>query len=199
MKSYAKHITEVVLPKIQKELHLKNLMAVPKLDKIIVDVGIGTRVKVSKDYSDIVDNVIAITGQKPVIIMAKKAISNFKLRQGSPSGVVVTLRKKKMLDFFNRLVNVAFPRIRDFQGLSDKSFDGRGNYSIGIKDCTIFPEINPDDLSNIHGMSITIVTTSQNDEGARALFRALNFPFKKSAAKKDDKNNESKTDEPVSV
>lgn len=199
MKSYAQHINEVVVPKIQKELNLKNLMSVPRLEKIIIDVGIGTRVKVSKDYSDIVDNVVAITGQKPVIINAKKAISNFKLRAGTPSGVVVTLRKKKMLDFFNRMVNVAFPRIRDFQGLSDKSFDGRGNYSIGIKDCTIFPEINPDDLSNIHGMSITVVTTSENDEGARALFRALNFPFKKSTPKKDDKNKVAEAEESLSA
>jgi large subunit ribosomal protein L5 len=188
MKDYSQQLTEVVLPKIQKELGLKNVMAVPRLDKIIVNVGIGTRIKVSKDYSDVVDNVSAITGQKPYVTMAKKAISNFKLRGGSPSGVVTTLRKKKMVDFFNRMVNVAFPRIRDFQGFSDRAFDGKGNYSIGIRDVSIFPEVSPDDLSNIHGMSITVVTTAKNDDQARTLFRALNFPFKKS--KKDEKAKE---------
>lgn len=188
MKDYSQQLTEVVLPKIQKELGLKNVMAVPRLEKIIVNVGIGTRVKVSKDYSDVVDNVSAITGQKPYVTMAKKAISNFKLRGGSPSGVVTTLRKKKMVDFFNRMVNVAFPRIRDFQGFSDRAFDGKGNYSIGIRDVSIFPEVSPDDLSNIHGMSITVVTTAKNDDQARTLFRALNFPFKKS--KKDEKAKE---------
>ena len=189
MKDYSQQLKEVILPKIQKELGLKNVMAVPKLDKIIVNVGIGTRIKVSKDYSDVVDNVSSITGQKPYVTMAKKAISNFKLRGGSPSGVVTTLRKKKMIDFFNRMVNVAFPRIRDFQGFSDKAFDGKGNYSIGVRDVSIFPEVNPDDLSNIHGMSITIVTTAKNDDQARALFRALNFPFKKSV-KKEEKAKE---------
>lgn len=188
MKDYSQQLKEVILPKIQKELGLKNVMAVPQLDKIIVNVGIGTRIKVSKDYSDVVDNVSAITGQKPYVTMAKKAISNFKLRGGSPSGVVTTLRKKKMIDFFNRMVNVAFPRIRDFQGFSDRAFDGKGNYSIGIRDVSIFPEVSPDDLSNIHGMSITVVTTAKNDEQARTLFRALNFPFKKS--KKDEKAKE---------
>lgn len=188
MKDYSQQLAEVVLPKIQKELGLKNVMAVPRLEKIIVNVGIGTRIKVSKDYSDVVDNVSAITGQKPYVTMAKKAISNFKLRGGSPSGVVTTLRKKKMVDFFNRMVNVAFPRIRDFQGFSDRAFDGKGNYSIGIRDVSIFPEVSPDDLSNIHGMSITVVTTAKNDDQARTLFRALNFPFKKS--KKDEKAKE---------
>lgn len=188
MKDYSQQLKEVILPKIQKELGMKNVMAVPRLDKIIVNVGIGTRIKVSKDYSDVVDNVSAITGQKPYVTMAKKAISNFKLRGGSPSGVVTTLRKKKMVDFFNRMVNVAFPRIRDFQGFSDRAFDGKGNYSIGIRDVSIFPEVSPDDLSNIHGMSITVVTTAKNDDQARTLFRALNFPFKKS--KKDEKAKE---------
>jgi large subunit ribosomal protein L5 len=189
MQSYAQQLTEVILPKVQKELGLKNVMAVPKLNKIIVNVGIGTRMKTSKDYSDVVENVEAITGQKPVVTMSKKAISNFKLRADYPSGIVTTLRRKKMLDFFNRMVNVAFPRIRDFQGFSEKAFDGQGNYSIGIRDVSIFPEVNPDDITNIHGMSITIVTTAKNDDEARSLFKNLNFPFKK-VIKKEPKNNQ---------
>lgn len=185
MQSYAQQINEVILPKVQKELNLKNVMAVPRLQKIIVNVGIGTRMKTSKDYSDVVENVEAMTGQKPVITKSKKAISNFKLRADYPSGVVTTLRRGRMLDFFNRMVNVAFPRIRDFQGFSDRAFDGKGNYSIGIRDVSIFPEVKTEDLSNIHGMSITIVTSATNDEAARALLRNLNFPFKKAAPKKE--------------
>jgi len=186
MQSYAQQIKEVVLPKVQKELGLKNMMAVPKLQKIIVNVGIGTRMKTNKDYSDVVENIEAITGQKPVVTLSKKAISNFKLRADYPSGIVTTLRKGKMYDFFNRMVNVAFPRIRDFQGFSDKAFDGQGNYSIGIRDVSIFPEVNPDDLSNIHGMSITIVTSAKDNEQAKALLKNLNFPFKKTAPKKEE-------------
>lgn len=179
MKDYRKHIKDIVLPKVKEELGLKNVMAVPRLKKIIVSVGIGTRLKVNKDYSDIVENVAAMTGQKPVVTKAKKAISNFKLRENSPAGVVTTLRRKKMTDFFNRMVNAAFPRIRDFQGFNPKSFDGHGSYSIGIKDCTIFPEIIIDDLSKIHGLNITIVTSATSDDPARALLRHLHFPFKK--------------------
>jgi len=190
MQPYAQQITEVILPKVQKELNLKNVMAVPRLQKIIVNVGIGTRMKTSKDYSDVVENVEAMTGQKPVITKSKKAISNFKLRADYPSGVVTTLRRGRMLDFFNRMVNVAFPRIRDFQGFSDRAFDGKGNYSIGIRDVSIFPEVKTEDLSNIHGMSITIVTSAKNDEAARTLLRNLNFPFKKTAPKKEGSSSQ---------
>lgn len=185
MKSYIQQIKEVVTPKVQKELGLKNSMAVPKLSKIIVNVGIGTRMKTSKDYSDVVENISAITGQKPVVTQSKKAISNFKLRANYPTGIVTTLRRKKMIDFFNRMVNVAFPRIRDFQGFSEKAFDGKGNYSVGIRDISIFPEVRTDDLTNIHGVSITIVTSAKNDDHARSLLKNLNFPFKKPIPKKD--------------
>lgn len=179
MKNFRQHISEVVSPKLQEALSLKNALAVPRMQKIVVSVGIGTRLKVSKDYSDIVDNIAAITGQKPVVTLAKKAISNFKLKLHQPTGVVTTLRKGKMLDFFNRMVNVAFPRIRDFQGFDDRAFDGKGNYSIGIEDCTIFPEILIEDLSKIHGMNITIVTTASDNASAKTLLQALNFPFKR--------------------
>lgn len=179
MKDFAQHINEVVLPKVQKELNLKNTMATPRIKKIVVNVGIGTRMKNTKDYSNVVENIATITGQKPVVTMAKQAISNFKLRAGTPNGIVTTLRKGKMIDFYNRMINVAFPRIRDFQGFTDKAFDGQGNYSIGIKDCSIFPEINPDDLNLVHGMSITIVTSAENNDDARLLLKNLGFPFKK--------------------
>lgn len=182
MKDFQQHINEVVVPKVQQELSLKNTMAVPRVTKIVVNVGIGSRMKTSKDYSDVVDNVASITGQKPSVTFAKKAISNFKLREGMPTGVCTTLRRRKMTDFLNRLINVALPRIRDFQGMNAKAFDGHGNYSIGLKDCSIFPEVNPDDLSHVHGMSITIVTSAEDDEGARTLLKALNFPFKKAPA-----------------
>lgn len=190
MQDFTKELKSVVNPKLQKELGIKNLMSIPKIEKIIVNVGIGSRLKNTKDFSDVVDNIAAITGQKPIVTYAKQAISNFKLREGTPNGIKTTLRRHKMLDFFNRMVNVAFPRIRDFQGFSDKSFDNRGNYSIGIKDCSIFPEVNPDDLAHIHGMSITIVTSAKDNENAKALLSALNFPFKK-APKVEEKEEES--------
>ncbi len=193
MKDYSKHIKEVVMPKLKEELKLKNVMGVPTLKKIMVSVGIGTRMKVNKDYSDIVDNVAAITGQRPVVTMSKKAISNFKLRADFPSGVVTTLRRKKMIHFFNRLVNAAFPRIRDFQGFSPKSFDGHGSYSVGIRDCSIFPEITLEDLGKVHGLNITIVTSSKTDEPARALLRHLNFPFKKIVSDPNVKSSSSES------
>ena len=182
MSSYSDHIKKTILPKIQKELGLKNVMAVPQLEKIVVNVGIGTRLKTSKDFSDIVENIAAITGQKPVVQKSKKSISNFKLRQGIPNGLTTTLRRKKMWDFLNRLINVAIPRIRDFQGLNEKCFDGQGNVSIGIKDCSIFPEVKIEDLTKIHGLSITIVSTTKDDSTAKMLLKQLNFPFKKPAA-----------------
>jgi large subunit ribosomal protein L5 len=190
MKDFATHINEIVVPKIQKELGISNSMAVPKIQKIVINVGIGSRMKTSKDYSTIEENVSSITGQRPVVTMAKKAISNFKLREGTPNGIMTTLRQKKMLDFYNRMINVAFPRIRDFQGFSEKAFDGNGNYSIGIKDCSIFPEINPDDLNLVHGMSISIVTDAKTDEEGRALLKALNFPFKKAPKQEEEKNED---------
>ncbi len=154
-------------------------MAVPELKKIKINVGIGSRLKNSKDYSDVVSNVAAIAGQNPIVTKARLAISNFKLREGMPTGVTVTLRGKKMYDFFRRLVDVALPRVRDFRGLPVKSFDGNGNYSIGLKDCTVFPEISLEDVSSIHGLGISIETSTDKDEEAKALLKALGFPFQK--------------------
>jgi large subunit ribosomal protein L5 len=135
--------------------------------------------KTTKDYSDIEKNVMMISGQKPVVTKAKKAISNFKLREGMPNGITVTLRGERMYDFVHRLVNVTCPRMRDFRGVSPKAFDGKGNYSLGIKDCSVFGEINPDDIAHIHGVQVTVVTTAKDDESAMKLLSALNFPFKK--------------------
>jgi len=190
MENFSEKFKKVIIPKVQKEIGLDNVMAAPRLEKIVVNVGIGTRMKNSKDYSDIVSNIASITGQRPIVTKAKQAISNFKLREDMPNGIVTTLRKEKMMSFLNRMINVAFPRIRDFQGFAEKGFDGNGNYSVGIKDCSIFPEINPDDLSHIHGLSISIITTTNEDQQAKTLLKALNFPFKKipkPASSKDER------------
>lgn len=179
MKTLKEQFEKEIAPKLQKELGLKNVMAVPRLKRVHINVGIGTRLKSSKDYGDIEKNVGLISGQKPVVTNAKKAISNFKLRIGMPNGIIVTLRGDRMYNFISRLVNVTLPRIRDFRGISAKAFDGRGNYSVGIKDCSVFAEINPDDIAHIHGIQINIITTAEDDESAKKLLTALNFPFKK--------------------
>jgi len=177
--SYYEEFKTKVVPTLQKELNIKNVWAVPRLDKVKINVGIGSLTKNTKDFSDVIENVAKITGQKPVVTKSKVAISNFKLRQGMPTGIVVTLRGKKMYDFIYRLVNIALPRVRDFRGLNPKAFDGKGNFSIGLKESLVFPEINPDDVLNIHGLQATIVTTAKNDEDGLALLKQLGFPFKK--------------------
>ncbi len=179
--SYYQTFTQTVVPSVQKELGIKNLMAVPKLSKVTLNVGIGSLTKNTKDFSDVVSNVAKIAGQQPVITNAKLAISNFKLRKGMPNGVTVTLRGQKMYEFIYRMVNVVFPRVRDFRGLNPKAFDGHGNYSIGFKEALVFPEINPDDVLNIHGIQVTIATTAKNDAEGKALLDAMGFPFKKPA------------------
>jgi len=169
-----------IVPEIQKELDIKNRMAVPKITKVVINVGIGTYVKShSKDYSNIVDNITAISGQKPVITKAKKAISNFKLRENEAVGIKVTLRGKRMYDFINKLVNIVFPRVRDFRGISPKAFDKKGNYAIGLNEHTVFPEVTPDDVSKIHGLQINIITSAKDNKQALTLLKALGFPFKK--------------------
>jgi large subunit ribosomal protein L5 len=177
--SYYETFNKEVVPALQKELGLKNMMSVPRIAKIKLNVGIGTLTKNTKDYSDVIDNVSRIAGQKPVVTKAKLAISNFKLRQGMPTGITVTLRGKNMYEFIYRLVNIVFPRVRDFRGLNLKSFDGQGNYSVGFKEALVFPEINPDDVLNIHGIQVTVSTTAKNDEEGRALLTQIGFPFKK--------------------
>lgn len=179
MKPLVERMKTEVKPALVKVLGLKNVMAAPGFTAIKVNVGIGTLSKTTKDFSDVISNVAKITGQKPVITKSKKAISNFKLREGVPAGITVTLRGSKMYSFLDRLVNVVLPRVRDFRGVSLRSFDGCGNYSIGFREATVFPEINPDDVLNVHGMQVTIITTACNDEQGRALLEHIGFPFRK--------------------
>ena len=174
-----------IAPKLQKELGLKNPIAVPRIKMVKVNVGIGSLTKQTKDFSDVIDNISKVTGQKPVVKNAKMAVSNFKLRKGMPNGVVVTLRGNRMYEFLYKLVNIVLPRVRDFRGLSPKSFDGNGNYSMGFKEALVFPEINPDDVLNIHGMQVTLVTTAKDDEEGKALLDAIGFPFKEMKTKEE--------------
>jgi large subunit ribosomal protein L5 len=168
-----------VISNLLGQFDYENVMAVPKLEKIVINSGVGDAVENEKILDTVTNNLAKITGQKPVITKAKKSISNFKTRDGMPIGCKVTLRKKKMYEFLDRLINLALPRMRDFQGVPDKSFDGRGNYTLGVKEHTIFPEINTDDVDNIHGMDITFVTTADSDEEAYALLKEFGMPFQK--------------------
>lgn len=168
-----------VVPALQKELGFKNVNAVPVVKKVLVSVGIGTLTKNTKDFSDVVNNIANITGQKPVINNAKIAVSNFKLRKGMPVGITVTLRGENMYEFLYRLVNIALPRVRDFRGLNPKAFDGNGNYSLGFKESLLFPEVNPDNVLNVHGIQITVVTSANSNEEGFSLLKAIGFPFKK--------------------
>ena len=168
-----------VTPALKEELGLKNDLAVPRIEKVRINVGIGSLTKQTKDFSEVIENVSKITGQKPVVTKAKIAVSNFKLRKGMPVGIVTTLRGKRAYDLMDRLVNVVIPRMRDFRGLSIKAFDGHGNYSIGFKEALVFPEISPDDVTNVHGIQVTIVTSAKNDEEGIALLKKIGLPFKK--------------------
>ena len=164
---------------IQKELGLKNVMQVPRLDKIIINMGLGEALQNAKLIESGVEQLKTISGQAPVVTKSKNAISNFKLRAGVPIGVRVTLRGKRMYEFFERFVGVALPRVRDFKGLSLKSFDGRGNYTVGLVEQLIFPEIDFDKIEKIKGMNITLCTTAKNDEEGKALLKHLGFPLQK--------------------
>ena len=175
------------MPELQKEMNVKNVAAVPRVKMVKLNVGIGKLTGTGKDYTFVVENIAAISGQKPMVAKAKVAISNFKLKVNQPVGVYVTLRGKNMYDFLNKLVNVVFPRVRDFRGISPKSFDGQGNYTVAIRESTTFTEINPEDLSKIHGIEVTIVTTAKNNEDGHKLLKKMGFPFqenKKSARNK---------------
>ena len=172
------HFNKNIVPALQKELGIKNVLAVPKLEKVKLNIGLGPFLAAKKDYSQILDNIAAITGQRPVITKARKSISNFKIREGVPVGITVTLRGSKMYDFVSKLVNITFPRVRDFRGINKKGLDGHGNYSVGITENIVFPEINPDSVDKIHGLQITITTTARNNEEGYQLLKALGFPFK---------------------
>ena len=164
--------------KLKEKFSLENIFEVPRLDKIVVNIGVGEAVTDSKVINKAIEDLSLITGQKPVVTKAKKSIAGFKLRKGLNIGCKVTLRKKRMFEFLDRLIFIALPRVRDFKGLSKKSFDGNGNYSIGIKEQIIFPEIDYDKVDKIRGMDITITTTTSNEDHAYELLKSFNLPFK---------------------
>lgn len=167
-----------VVPSLMKRFGYRNLMQVPKLEKIVINIGVGEAIQNVKFLESSINDLTIITGQKPIMRRAKKSISNFKLREGAPIGCCVTLRKDRMLDFFDKLVNIAIPRIRDFRGVPAKSFDGRGNFNLGLKEQLIFPEIDYDKVEKIRGMNITICTTAKTDEEGLELLKALGMPFR---------------------
>ena len=168
-----------VRKKLQEEFKIENVMAVPKIEKVVLNMGVGEAIQNAKILDNAVEELATITGQRPVITRAKKAIAAFKLREGVPIGTMVTLRGEKMYEFLDRLINVALPRVRDFRGVPTRSFDGRGNYTLGIRDHLIFPEVDPGKVDKAKGMNITIVTNAKNDEQARFLLRELGMPFGK--------------------
>jgi len=175
---YTQYKKEIV-DKLVEEFTYENIMGVPKLKKIVINVGFGDAINDAKTLDVITENIGLITGQKAVKTKAKKSVSNFKLREGQEIGAKVTLRGKIMFEFLDRLINLALPRTRDFQGVPNKSFDGRGNYTMGIKEHTVFPEIDVDKASTVHGMDITFVTSAESDEEAFALLKYFGMPFKK--------------------
>jgi large subunit ribosomal protein L5 len=170
---------ETVIPKLTKDLGVKNAMQVPKITKITVNMGVGEAVADRKVMDAAVADLTKITGQKPKLCMSKKSIASFKVRENLAIGTKVTLRGERMWEFFDRLVTIAIPRIRDFRGINPRSFDGRGNFSLGIKEQIIFPEIQYDQIDQLRGMDITITTTAKDDKQGRALLSAFNFPFRK--------------------
>jgi large subunit ribosomal protein L5 len=167
-----------VIPALKKEFGYSNVMAIPKVEKIVVNMGLGEATQNAKIVDTGVDEIGKITGQKPVVTRAKKAIASFKLREGIPIGAMVTLRREKMWEFLDRLVSVALPRTRDFRGISRRAFDGKGNYTLGLKEQIIFPEIDYDRIDVIKGLNISFVTTAKSDEEGRALLQAMGMPFR---------------------
>jgi len=179
MSVLANEYKEEILPQLMEKCNYNNVREAPKLKKAVVNVGLGDAKEDTKLLDTVVDEIARITGQSPTVTRAKKSIANFKIREGMPVGVKVTLRGEQMFEFLYKLINVTMPRIRDFRGVSPKSFDGRGNYSLGISEHTVFPEINIDDVDNVHGMEITIVTSAETDEEAFELLSLMGMPYKK--------------------
>jgi len=167
-----------VIPQLMKRFGYKNVMQTPKLDRIVINMGLGEAIQNIKILDSAVEEISLITGQRPVITKARKSIAQFKLRKGMPIGCMVTLRRDRMYEFFDRLVNIALPRVRDFRGLSGRSFDGRGNYALGVREQLIFPEIDYDKIDKVKGMNIIIVTTAKTDEEGKELLRLLGMPFR---------------------
>lgn len=173
----AKYVKEII-PELKKEFGYSNIMQVPRLEKVVINMGLGEAIQNIKILDSASEELAQVAGQKPVITKAKKSIASFKLRQGMPIGCMVTLRREKMYEFLDRLMNIALPRVRDFKGIPAKGFDGRGNYSLGIKEQLIFPEINYDKVDKIKGLNISIVTSAKTDEEGKALLRQLGMPFR---------------------
>ena len=171
---------DTVVPKLREQFNYENVHQVPKVMKITVNRGLGEAAQNAKSLENSINEIAVITGQRPVVTRAKKAIAGFKIRQGMPVGIMVTLRRDRMYAFLDRLVNLALPRIRDFRGVSPKSFDGRGNYTLGVREQLIFPEVSYDSIDQIRGMDISIITTANTDEEGRALLKALGMPFRES-------------------
>jgi large subunit ribosomal protein L5 len=167
-----------VVPQLMKELGYKNLLQVPRLQKIVLNMGLGEAIQNAKVMDSAVAELTAIAGQKPVVTKARKAIANFKLREGMTIGCMVTLRGPRMYEFLDRLLNLALPRVRDFRGVSDRSFDGRGNYSLGVREQIIFPEIDLDKIDKVRGMTVSIITSARTDAEGKALLKALGMPFR---------------------
>ncbi len=180
MSRLQEYYRDTVVPELMQELSLSNVMQVPRISKITLNMGLGEAIQDKKVIEAAVKDLELISGQKPVVTIARKSVASFKLRDGMPIGAKVTLRAERMYEFLDRLINIAAPRVRDFRGLSPKSFDGRGNYSVGVREQIIFPEIDYDKIDAIRGMDITITTTAKNDEEGKALLKAFNFPLKKS-------------------
>jgi large subunit ribosomal protein L5 len=173
------HYQQEIVPQLKKEFGYTNDLQVPRLAKVVINMGLGEATANAKAIDNGVKDLLTVTGQKPIVNRARKSIATFKLRQGMPVGASVTLRGRRMYDFLAKLIHIALPRIRDFRGLSSKSFDGRGNYSVGIKEQLIFPEINYENVDAVRGMDIAIVTTARTDQEGHALLAALGMPFKK--------------------
>ena len=178
MSHMEEYYEKTVVPALQEKFKYSNIMQVPKIQKIVLNMGMGEAIHNIKVLDSAVEELTAIAGQRPVVTRAKKSIAAFKLRSGMPVGCMVTLRKQRMYDFLDKLVNIALPRVRDFRGVSGKAMDGRGNYSLGIKEQIIFPEIDYDKIDKIKGMNISIVTTAQSDEEGKELLKQLGMPFK---------------------
>ena len=175
---FRKHYETQVVPKLEEEFGFENPHRVPQIEKIVINVGVGDAGRDQKLLQSVIKELGTITAQKPVVNLARKSIANFNLREGAPVGASVTLRKERMWYFLDRLISTAIPRIRDFRGLKTRSFDGRGNYTLGVKEQIIFPEIDYDDVNKVHGMDITIVTSTDKDDEALALLREVGFPFR---------------------
>ena len=172
------HYRQVVRPQLQESFGYRNPMQVPRLEKIVINMGVGEAIADAKKMTSAVEEMTAIAGQKPIVIKARKSVASFKLREGQPVGCKVTLRHERMYEFLDRLINIALPQVRDFRGLSGRSFDGRGNYAMGLREQIVFPEIDYDEVDEIRGMDIVICTTAQTDEEARALLLGFNMPIR---------------------